>query len=796
VRNGSNWTQQGKLTAADAAAGDRFGYSVAISGNFVVVGAIGDSDGGTESGSAYVYVLNGSVWSQQGKLTADFVTAYDRFGYSVAISDDSVVVGSYGDDDAGGNSGSAYVFVRSGSNWLQQGKLVAVDAANDDHFGVSVAISGDSVVVSAPDDDDGGLSSGSVYVFVRSGSTWSQQNKLTAGDAAAGDIFGVSVSISGNLVVVGASNDNDAGENSGSAYVYERSGSNWSQQSKLTAGDATTEDYFGFSVSISGNLVVVGAPNDNDAGEDSGSAYVYERSGSNWLQQAKLTASDAAAGDFFGNSVAISGDSVVAGAPGDDEGGVDSGRGYIYRLTPPPTTELHVYNHLNVELFDGVGETSLPEQLLETGMNFTFKLTNAGDLDLDIQSISLGGADAGQFGLVLPDISSSSDLSNNESLEFTVSFNPTGSSGLRNAILIINSNDPDTPTFSHNITGLGFSDSVASDIEHPDSPSPAPDSTPMPASTSAFGKYAGFLGNSDGSTAGYFQSLKISKGGKISAKFYFGSTVYSLKGLFDENGQYSAVITPRSGSPATVNLQLVMTSAGGYKVEGTVVVGSQTANVVVVKSGSTGPQSGVYTLLLLNEEDETSAPQGHGYGLMTVTSTGAAKIKGLLGDGSKWTAKCLVTPDGEMPLYSALYGKAGSLGGLVRFRNVAGISDCDTELHWRKPGGFSLQRNLIGSRFRNTGARLIGGSQNVEARVGESETFDLVWNTANQISYAGPEKIKVKVSTKNGQIKGSVADSRGKFKMEGVIFQKQDLGAGLLYSKGGQPSSLLIVPKE
>ncbi|MBT8038369.1 MAG: CAP domain-containing protein [Verrucomicrobiae bacterium] len=338
------------------------------------------------------------------------------------------------------------------------------------------------------------------------------------------------------------------------------------------------------------------------------------------------------------------------------------------------------------------------------------------------------------------------------------------------------------------------------EITRPTDLATPPDSTASTVITTGTSSYSGYLASSDGGESlGFFKSIKVSKSGKLSAKMTYGNVSYSLKGMFDENGQYSGVITPKSGSPASVDLQLVTTSAGSYKVEGTVIVGSETANVVAVKSGINTPYTGAYTILVLGEADEPSAPQGHGYALMAVSSKGTVKVKGLLGDGSKWTAKCLVTSDGEMPLYAALYRKTGSLGGLVRFRNVAGISDCDSEVHWSKPGEFSLQRSLIGSRYLNTGGRLLAGASdatpNVEMQIEESEVFDLEWGSTNKIKYAGLEKIKVKVSTKNGQIKGSFVNGSDKAKMAGVIFQKQDLGAGLLYSKDGQPRSLVFVPK-
>src|SRR6185503_19688910 len=195
---------------SDAAAGDLFGDSVAVSGDTAVVGAIGDDDGGTSSGSAYVFVRSAGVWSQQQKLTASDALAGDEFGYSVAVSGDTAVVGARSDSDAGTFSGSAYVFVRSAGVWSQQQKLTASDAAAGDFFGFSVAVSGDTAVVGAIFDDDAGSGSGSAYVFVRSAGVWSQQQKLTASDAAASDSFGASVAVSGDTAVVGASFDSDA----------------------------------------------------------------------------------------------------------------------------------------------------------------------------------------------------------------------------------------------------------------------------------------------------------------------------------------------------------------------------------------------------------------------------------------------------------------------------------------------------------------------------------------------------------------------------------------------------------
>ena len=327
-----------KLTASDAAAGDWFGRYVAVSGATVVVGAPNDDDNGSNSGSAYVFVRSGISWSQQAKLTASDAAAFDFFGVSVAISGDTAVVGANFDDGKGVDSGSAYVFVRSGTTWTEQAKLTASDAAALDQFGIEVSISGDTAVVGAFSDDDSGSRSGSAYVFVHSGATWTEQAKLTASDAAIDDRFGRSVSVSGDTAVVGAVGDDDDGQNSGSAYVFVRSGTTWTEQAKLTASDAATFDIFGISVSISGDTALVAAWLHDDNFILSGAAYMFVRSGTTWTEQAKLPASDPAANDRFGVSVSISGETAVVGAYLNDDTGSDSGSAYVFEPAAPANT--------------------------------------------------------------------------------------------------------------------------------------------------------------------------------------------------------------------------------------------------------------------------------------------------------------------------------------------------------------------------------------------------------------------------------------------------------------------------
>jgi len=309
-----------KLTANDAAPYDGFGTAVAISGDTVVVGAPWDDDAGTVSGSAYVFVRSGGTWREQQKLTASDANPRDVFGWAVAINGDAIVVGACHNSYPFFSSGAAYVFVRSGGVWSQQQKLTAGDAAPYDAFGCSVAISGNTVVVGAPlGDSAAAANSGSAYVFEPAESLWIQEAKLTPNDAAFFDLFGNSVAISGGAIVVGAPWDDDAGNASGSAYTFLRTGVVWNQDQKLTANDANALDQFGTSVAISGNTVVVGAPTgDSAAASDSGSVYVFKPVGSPSIQESKLTANDAAFNDRFGASVAIRGDLVAAGAPGAD----------------------------------------------------------------------------------------------------------------------------------------------------------------------------------------------------------------------------------------------------------------------------------------------------------------------------------------------------------------------------------------------------------------------------------------------------------------------------------------------
>ncbi|KAB7725596.1 hypothetical protein F5984_25845 [Rudanella paleaurantiibacter] len=310
-------------TASDGMEYDAFGTSVAISGDYAIVGVPNDAIGSNAAqGSAYIFVRSGNGWTEQAKLTANDGTSGDQFGSSVAIAGDYAIVGAPNDAIGSNNGqGSAYIFMRSGDSWIQQAKLTANDGAATDNFGCSVSISGSYALVGARGDDVGSnVDQGSAYVFMRSITNWNQQAKLTAGDGAANDGFGGSVAISNAYMLAGAiDGGGPAGPNQGAAYVFFRSGSTYVQQAKLVANDATgtASDGFGISVATTGDYAIVGSYFNNPGNVyQAGAAYVFARSGSSWAQQAKLTSNQPAVGDFLGSSVALSGNYALVGAHG------------------------------------------------------------------------------------------------------------------------------------------------------------------------------------------------------------------------------------------------------------------------------------------------------------------------------------------------------------------------------------------------------------------------------------------------------------------------------------------------
>ena len=338
------WRQVAKLTADDGAANDEFGYSVAVDGDTIVVGAHqNDADtnnNNNDEGAAYVFTKPPSGWAdmtQTAKLTAFGAAAGDEFGISVAVDGNTILVGAHQNDS---DDGAAYVFTKPFTGWAdssETAKLIASDAAADDEFGISVALDGDTAVIGARQNDDNGSQSGSAYVFTKVSGVWSQKAKLIASDGAADDEFGISVAVDGDTVVVGARQDDDNGNQSGSAYVFTKLSSGWSnsnETAKLTASDGAANDEFGISVAVEGDTAVIGARQDDTSND---SAYVFTKVSGVWSQKAKLTASDGAADDEFGISVAVDGDTVVVGAykhnVGEGTGGANAGTAYLMSIS-------------------------------------------------------------------------------------------------------------------------------------------------------------------------------------------------------------------------------------------------------------------------------------------------------------------------------------------------------------------------------------------------------------------------------------------------------------------------------
>ncbi len=329
-----------KVTASDGSGLDKFGQSVAISGQYAIVGSSGDNDNGNLSGSAYFFYRDGDNWINGQKVTASDGAGLDKFGQSVAVDGDYALVGAHGRDASDEVVGSVYVFFNNGGVWGQVQKLMAADGSSWDNFGYTVAISGDYAFIGAPGANDNGDTSGSVYIFHNNGSTWQQVQKLTASDGAGWDKFGQVVVVSGSNAAVGAPGDNDNGDTSGSVYVFQNNMGTWGEVQKLTAGDGASWDEFGYSLAMYGTDILVGAHKDDDNGDSSGSAYLFTNNGSSWVESQKLTASDGAHADYFGNAVSIYGDYAFIGAYGDDDLGISSGSAYIFYRNGEVWTEI------------------------------------------------------------------------------------------------------------------------------------------------------------------------------------------------------------------------------------------------------------------------------------------------------------------------------------------------------------------------------------------------------------------------------------------------------------------------
>jgi len=419
-----------KLTASDASLGDHFGTSVSIVGDTAIVGAHWDNDAGGQSGSAYVFQFDprSSSWVQQQKLTALDAQPTDEFGLSVAINPvdpNVIIVGAYLDDDNGSNSGSAYVFRfdPNGSTWVQEQKLTASDGDFQDRFGWSVAVWGGVAMIGARLDEDPEQDTGSVYVFGYDApsETWVEQQKLIPSDTQFHGRFGSSVSLQGDRVLIGASTDSEQGFGAGAAYVfgYDAKTQTWVQQQKLLASDGAAQNAFGWwHIALDGDTALIGAYTaDAPPLFGIGAAYVFrfDPDGSGqWVEEQKLTASDGLGGDKFGWSVSLKGDLVLIGANGDDDYANSSGSAYIFTRDGNEWNETAKLRYEEVQdVYSFGGSVSTDGEHVLVGANFT---TVDGDAEAGAAYIYGGLGDCNENGeLDLCDIADgfSTDENNN-----------------------------------------------------------------------------------------------------------------------------------------------------------------------------------------------------------------------------------------------------------------------------------------------------------------------------------------------------------------------------------------------
>src|SRR6056300_1096508 len=332
------WGNEQKLLGETAS--DYFGYSVSISGDYAIVGAPYEDTGGSNAGAAYIYTPNPStgVWGSEQKILGE--AAGDEFGKSVSISGDYAIVGAPYEDTGASSAGAAYIYTRSGTTWGNEQKILGETAS--DLFGWSVSISGDYAIVGAQYEDTGGTDAGAAYIYTRSGTTWGNEQKLLGETAS--DYFGYSVSISGDYAIVGSPGEDTGASSAGAAYIYTRSGTTWGNEQKILG--ETAGDNFGYSVSISGDYAIVGAPYEDTGASSAGATYIYTRSVTTWGNEQKLLGE--VASDFFGWSVAIDGGNAIVGAQYEDTGASNACAAYIYELTPVAGLTFDGYNQLSL----------------------------------------------------------------------------------------------------------------------------------------------------------------------------------------------------------------------------------------------------------------------------------------------------------------------------------------------------------------------------------------------------------------------------------------------------------------
>jgi hypothetical protein len=317
----NKWSQTNQIFIPDPISEDEFGSFLGVSAGKLIVGS--------NRGTVYSFNSMKSNWAFSEKLTVEAGSTYDRFGNSVSIFGDFAAVGSYKDDDNGPNSGSVYIYEYTTlKGWVQKVIIHASDATGHDYFGSSVHLSENRLIVGAENADNNEFSSGAVYVFDLENNVWSQTTKLTGDNFSSADNYGASVSYSNNHILVGASGENSQ---EGSVYIYELVNNMWQFGSKLQPTEGRTNGHFGTSVSLSGNLALIGASGEEAGLNSGGAAYIFENTNDEWSFKQRLVELSSDSRERFGNSVSLSGDRALIGASQADLNGINnSGAAYIF----------------------------------------------------------------------------------------------------------------------------------------------------------------------------------------------------------------------------------------------------------------------------------------------------------------------------------------------------------------------------------------------------------------------------------------------------------------------------------
>lgn len=328
TRTDANWTQQQILVPSDPGVDDCFGVYVALQGDTAIIGA-SDEASMDSAGAAYVFTRTEGTWTEQQKIIPINGDPLDWF-CTVDLDGDTAIIGALGDDDMGVDAGALYVFTRTDTTWTQQAKLFAADAMAGGKFGRAVSLDGDTALTSTFTWWNDTVP-GAAYVFTRTGTTWTQQAKLIGSDTAVGDSFGLAIALDGDTALVGAPNDGDQGAYSGSAYVFTRTDTIWTQEAKLLHLFGTSADWLGCSISLEGDTALIGAANEEEGSVDArGAAYVFTRIGTTWTEKQRIISSDGEFSDNFGWPVRLDGDTAFIGTFIYAPIGFNSGSVYVF----------------------------------------------------------------------------------------------------------------------------------------------------------------------------------------------------------------------------------------------------------------------------------------------------------------------------------------------------------------------------------------------------------------------------------------------------------------------------------